>query len=91
MVPVVSMEVAPVITEVPDIVPLFRTDAVIVLLLRFCTPTSVITTPDVGNTAVPETPVPPRLVSKDPVTAVGCDKSIALKYGAPPLLGTVKL
>ena len=62
-----------------------------VLLVRVSVAVRVTTTPDVGNTAVELTPVPPSPVGKIPVTAADCDKSTAPKLGAPPPLGTVKL
>ena len=91
IVPVVEMLVVPVISAAPVIVPPLIVGEVKVLLVKVSVAASVTTVPDVGNTAVELTPVPPFASARTLVTAADCDRSIAPKLGAPPPLGTVKL
>ena len=91
IVPVVSIKVVPLISELPVKVPPVITGLVKVLLVKVWLASAVTTTPDAGNVAVEFTPIPPRFVGKIPVTAVGCARFTALKYGEPPLDGTVRL
>ena len=91
IVPVVSIEVAPVISEAPFIVPEAIKGLFSVLLLSVALSNSVTTVPVAGNIAFELTPVPPTAVPSTPVTAADCDRSSALKYGAVPSWGTVKL
>ena len=78
-------------TVVPLMLPLVNTAPVRVLLVKLAAPSSVTTTPALGNVAVEERPIPPKVVGKMPVTAAGCDRSMALNEGVAPSCGTVKL
>ena len=90
-VPVVLMTVAPAITEAPLIVLAVINAPSRVLLVKVSVALRVTTVPVVGKVAFELIPVPPEVVGKRPVTAVGWARLIALKYGAPPPLGIVKL
>ena len=90
-VPVVLITVAPAITDEPLMVLAVTSAPSKVLFVKVSIALRVTTVPVVGKVAFELIPVPPEVVGNRPVTAVGWDKLIALKYGAPPPLGTVKL
>ena len=90
MVPLILILPVPVM-DAFAIVPPLTSGAVNVLLVKVSVASRVTTTPVAGKVAVELRPVPPTEVGKMPVTAAGCDKLSALKDGAPPPLGTVKL
>ena len=86
---VVSIVAAPVISDVPLIVPPLMTGLVRVFAVRVAAPVSVTMVPDVGKTAVEEVPVPPNVAGSMPVTDAAVPRLIALNEGVPPPLGTL--
>ena len=81
MVPVVLMDVDPVIRVAPLIVPSVTNEPLRVLLVRVSTSALVTIMPVVGKVAVDGVPVPPSERGKIPVTALACDKFTEPKYG----------
>ena len=68
--PVMFTDPAPVITTLSIEPPLITGD-ISVLLVKVSVAPSVTTTPEAGNAAIESTPVPPNLVGRTPVTALG--------------------
>ena len=89
-VPDIRIVVLPLTTALLSVPPLMA-GVEIVLFVRVSAASLVAMIPLLGKVAVEASPEPPRLVGKMPVTAEGWARLIALKEGAPPPTGTVRL
>jgi len=84
------MIVEPLINEALFIVAAVMIGLVNVLFVRVAVPTSVRTTPELGNVAVDDMPIPPLLDCRMPLTAFAFARFNEPKYGVPPTLETVR-
>ena len=88
--PCVLMTVEPVINEALFIVPAVMIGLVNVLFVRVAVPTSVSTSPELGNVAVDDMPIPPLIDCRIPLTALAFARFKDPKYGVPPVFDTVR-